>query len=113
MDAANDHHHATIARMWRARAAGTDLAAYRTHLEANVFPVLRGIAGYAGARLLTRPEGDEVEILVVTWWRSLETIRAFAGADVEQAVVDPEVRPLFSAWDERVRHYEIALRDEP
>jgi hypothetical protein len=54
-----------------------------------------------------------VEIVVVTWWASLDAIRAFAGADVERAVVDPEVRPLLSAWDDRVTHYEIALRDEP
>lgn len=113
MDAPSDHHHATIARVWRARTAGADVPAYRAHLEANVFPALRGIAGYAGARLLTRPDGGEVEILVVTWWRSLDAVRAFAGADVEQAVVDPEVRPLLSAWDDRVKHYEIALRDEP
>jgi heme-degrading monooxygenase HmoA len=102
-----------IARIWSARTAAADVSSYRAHLEANVFPVLRGIAGYTGARLLTRRDGGEVELLVVTWWTSLESIRAFAGTDVEHAVVDPEVRPLLSAWDDRVRHYEIAASDEP
>jgi heme-degrading monooxygenase HmoA len=104
---------AVIARVWSARCAGAVVPAYRAHVEGSVLPVLRRIAGYAGAKLLTRPDAGEVEILVVTWWRSLDAIRSFAGADAERAVVDEEVRPLLSAWDDRVRHYEIALRDEP
>lgn len=102
-----------IARVWRARTADADLSSYRAHLEGKVLPVLQDLAGYKGARLLTHADDGEVEILVVTWWTSLESIRAFAGIDVERAVVDPEVRPLLSTWDERVTHYEVALHDEP
>jgi heme-degrading monooxygenase HmoA len=102
-----------IARVWRGRTRATDVASYRAHLEGKLLPVLRDIPGYKGAKLLTRGDGHEVEVVVVTWWTSLESIRAFAGADVEHAVIDPEVRPLLSAWDDRVTHYEIALRDEP
>jgi heme-degrading monooxygenase HmoA len=100
-----------IARVWRGRTS--NVASYRAHLEGKVLPVLQDLDGYQGAKLLTRADGRDVEIVVVTWWASLDAIRAFAGADVERAVVDPEVRPLLSAWDDRVTHYEIALRDEP
>jgi hypothetical protein len=91
-----------IARVWSARCAGSAVPSYRAHLEGTVLPVLRRIGGYAGARLLTRPDAGEVEILVVTWSRSMDAIRSFADADAERAVVDEEVRPLLSAWDDRV-----------
>jgi hypothetical protein len=32
---------------------------------------------------------DKVEFLVLTRWQSLAAIRAFAGADIEKAVVEP------------------------
>lgn len=102
-----------IARVWRARTANADLSSYRAYLEGKLLPVLQDLAGYQGAKLLTRADGGEVEILVVTWWTSFDSVRAFAGVDVEHAVVDPEVRPLLSAWDDRVTHYEVALDDEP
>jgi heme-degrading monooxygenase HmoA len=102
-----------IARFWSARLSAVHLPTYRRHIEQRVLPVLKGIEGYMGAELLQRPDGDAIEVIVVTWWRSLDAIRAFAGDDLEQAVVAEEVRPLLSAWDRRVRHYEVGLRDEP
>jgi heme-degrading monooxygenase HmoA len=102
-----------IARLWSARLPAVQLPAYRRHIEQRVLPVLKGIEGYMGAELLQRPDGDAIEVIVVTWWTSLDAIRAFAGDDLEQAVVAEEVRPLLSAWDRRVRHYEVGLRDEP
>ncbi|HEX2459545.1 MAG TPA: antibiotic biosynthesis monooxygenase [Vicinamibacterales bacterium] len=102
-----------IARLWSARLPAVELPAYRRHIEERVLPVLKGIEGYKGAELLQRPDGEAIEVVVVTWWTSLDAIRAFAGNDVEHAVVADEVRPLLSAWDRRVRHYDVALRDEP
>jgi heme-degrading monooxygenase HmoA len=101
-----------IARVWKARATTANAARYREHFEQRVLPALRGMDGYAGGMLLTRPGGEEVEITVVTRWRSLEAIRAFAGGDLEQAVVADEAIPLLREWDRRVRHHEIAPHDE-
>ena len=102
-----------IARLWTARLAAADVAAYRAHIERSVLPRLRGISGYAGSSLLTRADGGDVEVLVTTWWTSLEAIHRFAGADVERAVIAEEVRPLLKAWDDRVRHFDVVLSDEP
>jgi heme-degrading monooxygenase HmoA len=102
-----------IARLWTARAAVSDAPAYRAHVEQRVLPALRAVEGYQGATLLTRARREHVEILVITWWSSLDAIRGFAGSDLERAVVADEVRPLLAAWDDRVRHYEVALADEP
>lgn len=100
-----------IARVWSARTTAGNAPRYRAHFEEEVLPELRGLQGYTGAALLSRNTVGGVEIVVTTRWRSLESIRAFAGDDLERAVVSEEVLPFLSQWDKTVRHYEIALED--
>ena len=54
---------------------------------------------------------SEIEIVVETTWRSLDAIRAFAGPDLESAVVAPEAAALLTNYDRRVHHSEIAVMD--
>ena len=100
-----------IARFWSARAAPDGARAYADHFRVHVLPAVRNVSGYAGATLLERHASSGVEILVITWWRSLEAIRGFAGSDPEKAVVADEAAALLTAYDRRVRHYELVVRD--
>jgi heme-degrading monooxygenase HmoA len=70
------------------------------------------VDGYAGAMLLERAISDAVEVIVITWWRSLDAIRGFAGADLEEAVVASEAASLLTTFDRRVRHYELVVKDD-
>ncbi len=101
-----------IARLWSAHTTPARAPAYADHLRARVLPALRKVDGYAGAALLQRASGDAIEILVVTWWRSLDAIRRFAGADSEKAVVAGEAASLLTRFDRRVRHYELVVQDD-
>jgi hypothetical protein len=47
-----------------------------------------------------------VEFLIVTNWQSLDAIRAFAGDNVDEAVVPERVRAMMVKCDRAVRHYE-------
>ena len=98
-----------IARVWSARTTRTHLAAYLDHLSRRVFPELQALAGFAGVSALTREEANAVEVIVITQWKSLAAIEAFAGKDREVAVVAPEAAALLTDYDRRVRHYEIAV----
>lgn len=62
---------------------------------------------------MEREDKETIKVMVVTYWRSLDAIRRFAGADVEQAVVAEEAAALLTEFDDRVRHYEVVLKDEP
>ena len=62
-----------------------------------------------GADLLRRDAGDEIAFVTITRFESLESVRAFAGEDYEQAVVEPEARALLSRFDQRSEHYEIVI----
>lgn len=96
-----------IARYWSARAPRQNLSAYVHHFNDNVIPELKAVPGFVRAELLTRDSGDEVEILVLSVWKSLQAIKAFAGPDPGDAVVAPAAAALFTSYDQRVRHFEI------
>jgi uncharacterized protein YciI/heme-degrading monooxygenase HmoA len=79
-----------VARIWSARITPAKWPAYREHFQRNVVPELRGTPGYLGASIFQRRNGDEVEILVMTRWKSLESVRNFASENLDAAVVAEE-----------------------
>lgn len=100
-----------IARYWSARTTREHASHYAEHLRQHVLPALRGLSGYAGARLLQRTTDTGVEVVVLTWWESLDAIQVFAGADLETAVVADAAAALLTDYDRRVRHYDVVLED--
>ncbi len=78
-----------ILRDWRARARPAAPEADPEHFRTSVVPHLRGIAGFPGATLTRRPTEAGIAFTVLTRWRTMEAVRAFAGAEAEQAVVEP------------------------
>jgi heme-degrading monooxygenase HmoA len=74
-------------------------------------PALRTLDGYSGAMLLERALPDTVEVIVLTFWWSFDSIRGFAGADAGTAVVAEEAAALLTQFDQRVRHYEVTVKD--
>src|SRR5713226_2103569 len=101
----------TILRRWSARTTESQLPRYLEHFSKNVLPELRHVPGYVGATVSTRRLESEVEIVVETTWRSLESIRAFAGPDLEAAVVAPEAAAMLTSFDRRVQHAEVVVTD--
>ena len=101
-----------IARIWRGWATPQDAEAYAAHFKGAVLPHLAEIAGYRGAHLLRRAEGDEVGYVAITFFDSLEAIQAFAGPDTEKANVEPEARRVLSRIEERCEHYAVVASDQ-
>jgi len=97
-----------IVRMWKGRAVIALADAYQTHVTTKVFPKLTALDGYLGGRVLRRTVGEYVEFVVCTDWRSLESIRAFAGDTPDRAVVEPDARAVLHDFDAHVQHFEVA-----
>jgi heme-degrading monooxygenase HmoA len=96
-----------IARHWRGLVKRDRADAYVEHLQSDTLPQLVQLAGFLDAKVLRRNLPDGVEFLVVTIWDSLDAIRAFAGTDVESAVVPPKAREMMVEYDRKARHYEV------
>jgi hypothetical protein len=101
-----------IARLWQGATRPENADAYAAHLRDHILPELAKLPGWAGAFVMRRPgprAGDDVAYAVMTLWFSERAVRAFAGDDVEAAVVPPEALALLSAHDERAVHWELPL----
>jgi heme-degrading monooxygenase HmoA len=96
-----------ISRQWRGLAKPAFADAYVEHLHSETFPAIRKLPGFLDASILRRSVPEGVEFLIVTTWTSVDAIRAFAGANVEAAVVPPKVHDMMVDYDRVVRHYEL------
>src|SRR5882724_2360943 len=103
----------TILRRWTARITKSQLPKYLEHFSKNILPELRRVAGYLAATVSLRHLASDVEITVETTWDSHDAIRAFAGPDLEAAVVAPEAAALLTSFDRRVTHSVIGLTYRP
>ena len=98
-----------IGRLWHGWTSRANADAYENLLRTKVFPGIHQVPGHTGAYLMRRVSGDEVEFVTLTFFTSMDAVRAFAGNDYEVAVVPPEARKLLSHFDERSVHYEVAI----
>src|SRR5262245_13266623 len=101
-----------ISRHWKGIAKRKDADRYVAHLQSDTFPKLESLAGFVRASILRREVPSGTEFQVVTVWESLQAIRAFAGVDVEAAVVPPVAQAMMVEFDSRAVHYEIAFSSE-
>jgi heme-degrading monooxygenase HmoA len=101
-----------IGRVWRGWTTAELAPGYIAHLRDSTFPALAGIDGHEGAYAFRRDVDGEVEFVVLTIWRSLDAVHAFAGDDHEAAVVPPEAQRSLTRFEDRVTHYEVALKGD-
>jgi heme-degrading monooxygenase HmoA len=100
-----------IARIWHGWSRGERADAYERLVSEEVLPSIHRIDGFVGYELFRADSDDgESEFVTVTYFESLDAVRAFAGEDYELAVVPPEARELLTRFDERSRHYEVLAK---
>jgi hypothetical protein len=97
-----------IARAWRGWTKPEHAEAYAAFLSTELFPAVAArVVGFRGGHVLSRPDGSDVEFLVLTFFNSLDDVRRFAGDDIGVPVIEPEAARLLVRGDERVEHYEV------
>jgi len=79
-----------IARTWRGVVRRGDAEAYARYIRDTGFGEYARTPGNRGAWMLRRDEGEETEFITLSLWESRDAIRAFAGEDIEAAVLYPE-----------------------
>ena len=98
-----------IVRTWTGWIRTKDRDAYRDYVEETGISEYRNTPGNLGAQLMYRDLPDNrTEIVTTSVWDSLDSIRAFAGDDINVAVFYPNDDKYLLDREETVRHYEIA-----
>ena len=96
-----------IVRMWHGRVPTSKADAYRAFTNGRAIPDYRSVPGNLSVHVLERREGEVTHFITLTFWESLDAIRAFAGEDVEKAKYYPEDDGFLLEFEPRVVHYEV------
>jgi heme-degrading monooxygenase HmoA len=99
-----------IVRMWHGRVPTAKADACRAFTNSRAIPDYRSVSGNISVHVLERREGGVTHFITLTYWESLDAIRAFAGADVEKAKYYPEDADYLLEYEPRVVHYEVVGR---
>ena len=96
-----------ITRMWHGRVPTSKANAYRDFLNTHAIPDYQAVAGNLSVHILERMEGDITHFITLTFWQDRESIKAFAGEDLEAAKYYPEDKEFLLEFEPNVVHYEV------
>ena len=104
-----------IIRIWHGWTSSANADAYESLLREEIFIGIgnRQIRGYRGIELLRRDNVDAAEFITIMRFDDLASVREFAGADYEAAVVPVAARALLSRFDNQSQHYELRVAERP
>jgi heme-degrading monooxygenase HmoA len=97
----------SILREWRAEIRRPKKAEYVEYVRATGIAGYRATPGNLGAIVAVRDlDADRSEIVTLSWWTSLDAIRAFAGDPVDQARYYPADSEYLLTRPSNVLHYD-------
>lgn len=102
-----------IARIWNGATRAEDADRYVEYLRKTGLAAFATTPGNLAAYCLRRIDGDEAEFTIISLWRDLTAVEAFAGSKPEVAVFYPEDGDFLVRRDEFVSHHEVVFYGEP
>ena len=98
----------TIARIWRGATATDRADDYLDYLRHTGLADYRATAGNHGVQVLLRTRGERTDFTLISYWESLDAIRAFAGDEPEVARFYPEDDDYLIDRELTVEHHQVA-----
>jgi heme-degrading monooxygenase HmoA len=99
----------SVARMWHGRVPVAKANEYTTYLNEAGIRKIRAIEGNLGAQMFRRTENDVAEFQVISYWKSRDDIRKFAGNDIEKASFLPRDREYLINPELQVKHFDVLV----
>jgi heme-degrading monooxygenase HmoA len=96
-----------IAREWKAICPMDHKDGFIKYLYKTGVKDTSSIKGFKDAQIFSRELDDMVEITLITFWDCLESIKAYAGDDIEVARLYPEDHIYKLEPDSFVIHYDV------
>jgi heme-degrading monooxygenase HmoA len=100
-----------IARIWRGRTRIERAEHYERYLEATGFKDYDTTEGNMGLIALRKTDSASrtTEFLLISLWKSLASIKEFAGDDIEKAVYYPTDKEFLLEMEPNTSHYEVMV----
>ena len=96
-----------IAREWKATCPKVHEQGFIEYLYETGIKDTSATDGFLGAQIFKRDVQGQAEITLLTYWKDLESIKGFAGEDINVAKLYPEDDKYELNPDRHVNHYEV------
>jgi heme-degrading monooxygenase HmoA len=96
-----------VARIWHGRVPDARATEYYDYLMSAGITRIEAIPGNLGADVMTRSRDGVTEFVVISYWRSLDDIKAYAGADIEKTHNLPRDAEFLLELEPNVRHFNV------
>ena len=95
-----------ITRIWHGRTKAEDADNYLAYIQQTGLKDYSALPGNLSAKILRKTEDGICHFYTVTEWTDMESIKRFAGEDVEKARYYEEDKKYLLEFEEKVNHYE-------
>jgi len=95
-----------IVRIWHGRVPASKAMTYREFLNTRAISDYQSVEGNISVHILERKEGDITHFITLTFWKDIDSIKAFAGEDIDTAKYYPEDKDFLLEFEPKVVHYE-------
>jgi heme-degrading monooxygenase HmoA len=102
-----------IARIWRGTTKADRAEEYLDYIRATGVSEYQATPGFRGVQILTRTREGLTRITVISFWDSMDAVKAFAGDDPEVAHYYPEDDEFLVEKEETVEHHDVAFLPSP
>jgi len=96
-----------FAREWKARCPMHQKEGFIEYLHRTGVKDTSATAGFRGAQIFARDLDEQIEVTLISYWDSLDSINAFAGDDIGVARLYPDDYKFELDPDDFVTHYEV------
>ncbi len=99
-----------IARMWHGRTLAEKADDYLEYVKKTGINEYRSVEGNRGQYILRKIDGDVADFTVLSFWESMDAVRAFAGPEPEKPVYYPEDEGYLLELEDKVEHYDVVYQ---
>jgi heme-degrading monooxygenase HmoA len=99
-----------IARVWSGAVRTSDADEYARYIRDTGFGAYGQTPGNRGAWLLRRDDDGTTEFIALSLWDTVGAIHAFAGEDIDAAVLYPEDERYLIDGRSHTAHYDVVDR---
>ena len=98
-----------IARVWHGITQSERADEYVDYLRQTGVNDLHNTPGNQGVLVIRKIDGNEAFFTLISFWDSIQSIKKFAGEDVEKARYYPEDHEFLKKLDPKVEHFEVMV----
>ena len=100
-----------IARVWHGRTPQSKAEEYLQYLTDSGIKKMEALPGNLGCQIFRRTENGATEFTVISYWESRDSIKQWAGADIEKTRYLDKDKEYLLELEPTVKHFEVVLND--